>query len=78
MEELSALSPLDMPVLPDDKNPDFTLFISTGLYDLNEADITTRALKAGYPDNSVVHYFPGGHHPEEWYRALIRELKRMM
>lgn len=71
-------SPLDMPVLPDDKNPDFTLFISTGLYDLNEADITTRALKAGYPDNSVVHYFPGGHHPEEWYRALIRELKRMM
>ncbi len=77
-ENYLLFSPLDMPIIPDDKVPHFTLNISTGLYDLSEADFITRALKTRYPDHTVIHYFPGGHHPEEWYRALIRELKRMM
>ncbi|HBY18064.1 MAG TPA: hypothetical protein DEH00_02720 [Candidatus Marinimicrobia bacterium] len=69
-------SPLDMPTIPDDKDHHFTLNISTGLYDLSEVNMITKALKTRYPDHTVVHYFPGGHHPEEWYRALIRELKK--
>ncbi|MGC9513003.1 MAG: hypothetical protein ACP5D8_05155 [Fidelibacterota bacterium] len=75
-ESYLLFSPLDMPAMPDEKEHHFTLNISTGLYDLNEADFVTKALKARYPNQTVVHYFPGGHHPEEWYRALVRELKR--